>query len=233
MLLFSLFNLFLFAFLPPVFWLAYFLKKDIHPEAKRNIIFAFLGGGVITIPTFFIENFLLKIPLPFNGFLVLLITSFLFVGLVEELMKFSVFKFGVQNQPFLDEPVDYLIYMITIALGFAAFENIITFTHYNVEQELQASAIVSIIRFWGPNLLHSLCSGMLGFFIFISRLKKKKILFLLGLALASALHGIFNLLIINIDLKHFDSIYFLLGLLVISFLILVRMFSFSKKIQKI
>lgn len=193
------FNLFFFALLPPFIWLLYFLKKDLHPESKRNILVAFLAGGLITIPAYFIESFFLNFSFPLTP-VVIFFNIFIFVALVEEILKLFIFKIYFQEKPFLDEPVDYLIYMITIALGFATFENLFLF-HQNqaLIQSVQASAFVGLIRFLGPNLLHSLSSGLLGFFVFFARQQKKLSLLIFGLIVASALHGVFNLLIMNIE----------------------------------
>ncbi|TSD03009.1 MAG: hypothetical protein Greene071436_358 [Parcubacteria group bacterium Greene0714_36] len=34
----------LLAFLPPIFWLLFYLREDRHPEPKRLLIATFLGG---------------------------------------------------------------------------------------------------------------------------------------------------------------------------------------------
>jgi len=222
----NLLNLFLFGLLPPIIWLFYYLKKDVNPESKINILKAFIAGGLITIPVYFIETFFLSTDISLSPFVAFLATNFIFVALLEEISKFFVFKVGFENKPFLDEPVDFLIYMITIAIGFATFENVFIFYQFNFANSIQVSLIVGVIRFLGPNLLHSLSSGLLGVFIYFAKTKKNILFIIFGLIIATALHGMFNLLIINMG--NLFNIFLLIFLLLSSFIILLKSFKFLK-----
>lgn len=224
-------NLFLFGLLPPLIWLFYYLKKDVNPESKTNILKAFVAGGLITIPVYFIETFFLGADIPLSPFVAFLATNFIFVAFIEEIFKFFTFKFGFENKPFLDEPVDYLIYMITIALGFATFENIFIFYQFNFADSAQVSLIVGIIRFLGPNLLHVLASGLLGIFIYFAKTKKNILFIIFGIIIATALHGTFNLFIININ--NIFNIFLLVFVLLSSFFILLMGFKFLKVAKKL
>jgi len=219
-------NLFLFGLLPPVIWLFYYLKKDVNPESKINILKAFIAGGLITIPVYFIETFFLGANISLSPFVAFLATNFIFVALLEEISKFFVFKVGFANKPFLDEPVDFLIYMITIALGFATFENIFIFYQFNFADSIQVSLIVGIIRFLGPNLLHTLSSGLLGIFIYFAKAKKNILFIIFGIIIATALHGTFNLLIINTS--NIFNIFLLIFILLFSFFVLLKGFKILK-----
>lgn len=223
-------NLFLFGFLPPLVWLFYFLKKDTNQESKINILKAFVAGGLMTIPAYFIETFFLSSNLPLSPFMALLAANFIFVAMLEEIFKFGVFKLGFENKPFLEEPTDFLIYMITIALGFATFENVFILYQFNFADVISTSMVVGIIRFLGPNLLHSIASGLLGFFACWAKIRKNQAFVIIGILTAIALHGIFNLLIIKTD--SIFSIFLLALILIMTFFVLLKSFKILKVANK-
>jgi len=116
----------IFAFLPSLIWLVFFLRKDAHPESKKMILKIFLYGVLVALPALFIEKGALQFIrdyIPENSTLFLFLKIFVGVALIEEFMKYLVFKIKVSPSPEFDEPIDAMIYMIIIALGFAAFEN--------------------------------------------------------------------------------------------------------------
>ncbi|MFW6283032.1 MAG: PrsW family glutamic-type intramembrane protease [Minisyncoccales bacterium] len=160
---------------------------------------------------------------------------FIGVALIEEFAKYSAVWIGLFRQTegnraeaALDEPTDIMIYMIIAGLGFAAFENILLLCtgFYPVFR-------LTFLRFIGATFLHALSSGIFGFLIALSyfELKKRKRLFLLGLFLATALHGLYNFFIM--ESKEMSP--FLLSLVIFSVLINFGVFvSFAfKKLSKI
>lgn len=54
----------------------------------------------------------------------------LFAGLNEESCKLMATLWLTHRQPEVDEPIDPMIYAMSVALGFAAFENILYMIHY-------------------------------------------------------------------------------------------------------
>lgn len=183
--------------LPALIWLAFFLRKDVHPEPPSKVLEIFLLGMLVTIPTFILEK---------GGWIIfskfLIINLFLelfylfFAAFVEEIMKFLVVKENVLKSSELDEPTDVILYMIISALGFAAAENIFQILKIKT---LKLALILAIFRFWGAIFLHALVSGFIGYFLALSfyEKKNKKILPLAFLG-ATTLHWIFNFLIIQI-----------------------------------
>jgi len=128
---------------------------------------------------------------------------YLFVGgaLVEEYLKYLVVKLEVLRSSELDEPIDIMLYMIIAGLGFAALENILILINYHPFLQLPKTLEIIILRFLTATFLHALCSGIVGYFLAISffNLKKQKKFLLMGLGIAIALHGSYNLSIIKID----------------------------------
>lgn len=215
--------IFLLAFVPSLVWLAFYLRKDPRPEPRRFLLLTFFLGAFITIIGSQAENVWFKSwahnsANPQLGMLVLLF----FFPFLEELFKFIAARLStIKNKYFLDEACDPMIYMITAALGFAAAENLKVYfatifgqvtsltlhniLNINLSQDiLLGLAFTAIIRFIATVLLHSLSSGILGYFWSLARLSQNKFkVWLLaiptGLLFATILHSLFNYLIMNIN----------------------------------
>ncbi len=214
-------------------WLLGFLKLDKLPEPTKMILKMFFWGALIIFPVFVIEfsgNFLLnKMTLP--PLIVSIIYWFLIIGLVEEFFKYLLVKIKILKNPAFDEPVDAVIYMIVVALGFAALENIL-YLLPPVEKALTFSelfirtAAISFFRFLGATLLHSLCSALVGFFLALSIYKKEKRARLIasGLLTVTLLHGLYNFSIIEIE----EPLKFVIPVIILFGLTLFLVFAFWK-----
>lgn len=123
--------LIIFALLPSIIWLLFFLRKDAHPESNRMILRVFLYGMLAAILAAVAERIIVSgllervEGLAYSPFLILILDLFIVIALVEEVAKYLVVKIGVWRSPELDEPLDIMLYMIIAALGFAALENIL------------------------------------------------------------------------------------------------------------
>ena len=200
----------IFGILPSLIWLFYYLKKDLHPEPKRMILKIFIYGALATIPVFFIQINLsqllsqIRASLFFVDYPIVieLLKWFLVIAFTEEIFKYLVVKLAVFRSRELDEPVDIMIYMIVAALGFAAVENILyLLVPSNTVSFLQTTIAISFVRFIGATFLHTLCSALIGYFLAksCSRRKNRLRVALLGIALATLLHGLYNFSIITLD----------------------------------
>ncbi|MFO0985116.1 MAG: PrsW family glutamic-type intramembrane protease [Planctomycetota bacterium] len=58
------------------------------------------------------------------GPVMFVITVFLFIAFLEELCKYGLLRAGARNDAAIDEPFDWVVYAVAIALGFAAAENL-------------------------------------------------------------------------------------------------------------
>jgi len=197
--------LLLFALAPSLIWLVFYLRKDAHPEPNRMIIKIFLAGMLITLPAIFIENFMEGF---FNGLAIsktmaLVLYFLLGIALVEELLKYVVVKVGVFRNPALDEPLDVMLYMIISALGFAAFENILLISKLSQVYPFSDLFLVNTIRFIEAIFLHALVSGLFGYFLALGFLKRRAapLFFVVGLGIATILHGAFNFYIFTLGDK--------------------------------
>jgi protease PrsW len=196
---------FVFGMIPLIIWLVFFLLRDWkNPEPKKVIIHAFLMGVLATafvlILQYLIEAFT-KINIP--SFYEIIryhdnFKAFVFVALVEELIKFLVIYITLRHSKHLDEAIDPMIYMIVCAIGFSAVENY--FSIFNQLNTIVVPLQTLTARFLGANLLHIICSGVVGFFWSLQIYTKKHGLLVLGLVLAIAFHAVFNTLIFTYGL---------------------------------
>lgn len=185
---------FLGGLLPSLIWLYFLLKEDArHPEPKKLIALAFIAG-MLAVP--------LALPLEQYAKTHLLgIAPVLGAwALIEELIKYGMAAAVILWRNAVDEAPDYVIYMITVALGFAAGENILFLLAPLIDGNVASSIFTGNLRFLGSTLLHVVSSAAIGFALAFS-VAKGKLWHLfagaLGLILSVALHTAFNLLIIN------------------------------------
>jgi len=198
-------SLFAFALLPSLIWLFYYLRKDVHPEPKYLIITVFVAGGISAAMGYFFQKEASGIitslgnSFPDILFLWSFLQGFLVVAFSEELLKYLSFALPMRGHSELDEPMDFVVYMITAAMGFAAAENLLLFFSLSPETLLPDIAYTSFIRFISAVFLHALASGILGVFIAYSWRFSRKDILLGGLLFATSFHGLYNFLVPKID----------------------------------
>jgi len=217
-----------FGLFPSLIWLNFYLRRDVRPEPKLMIVKVSFFGFLAILPAFFLETAIIREfgKLNLSPFLLSTLDIFFGVALVEEFLKFLVVKDKVLIDPEFDEPVDAMIYMISAALGFAAGENLLVLFPLKFSVLPQIFSI-SLLRFLGATFLHTLASGILGFFIGLSlrpRGKKWQLIFI-GLALAILLHGFYNFSIMELEGN--------LKILIPSTLLIISAFFLSFSFKKI
>lgn len=197
-----------FAILPSIIWLSFYLRQDKRPEPKRMVIKIFILGMIIAIPAIILERaaadlygFLNKFCNPQVCFILYV---FLGIAFVEEFLKYLTVRFSVLKDPELDEPIDVIIYLIIAALGFAAMENLLLFFRPSpalLSLSLQEMAFTSFVRMITATFLHALSSGILGYFIALSfyKVNRRKTLAIFGITLATLLHGFYNFSIMDME----------------------------------
>jgi RsiW-degrading membrane proteinase PrsW (M82 family) len=181
--------------LPSFAWLIFYLSEDKNPEPKKTLFFAFIAGGFSTFVVLALQTFINKIAIS-GGIQEHSPISFLILGGLEEIFKFLAVYLVISKRPEFDEPIDAMIYMITAALGFAAVENVAAIYATSMPNILETTTL----RFFGATLLHTLSSGLIGYYWAKSILanNSKKIL-IFGLMFGTSLHAVFNYLIIRYE----------------------------------
>ena len=180
--------------LPALLWLWFWLREDnIHPEPRARIAQCFLAGmGAVFVALFF--QWLTMNVLPNVTIRYIVWAS------IEESAKFLVAYLVALRMGVSDEPIDMLVYMITVALGFSALENTLFMLGAFNTGDYVTAIITSDMRFMGASIVHVVSSASIGFMLAISFYRSQTVRFfagLAGLAIAVALHSSFNLSIIT------------------------------------
>lgn len=202
---------------PALIWVWFWNREDAqHPEPTRLIIAAFIIGMVAV-----------ALVVPLQKFAITYASGTLLVVLwaaIEELVKFGVAYFTVLSHEADDEPIDPLIYLITVALGFAAAENALFLIDPIANSGVIDSILTGNFRFLGATLLHVLSSSVIGVALGLSFYKRRLIKFwyaIVGIILAVVLHGLFNFFILKSSggelIRIFSFVWVGLVLLLIAF----------------
>ncbi len=188
--------------LPALAWLWFWRREDAaHPEPRKLIALAFFAGMVTVAVVIPMERFVQPYLIVMGGAMVtgqtLVFTAWSFI---EEIMKYFAARFTVLKRREDDEPIDPVIYMVTVALGFAAAENTLFLLSPLGGDGFVQTFITGNLRFIGATLLHVLSSAVIGVALALSFYKSRKIKrhnIFLGVILAGLLHSAFNFFILN------------------------------------
>ncbi len=191
----ALLTAFLAGLLPALIWLFYWLLEDkLEPEPKLLLFVTFIGGMLAVLLVLPLEQYASTI---FTGTALIIIWAAL-----EELCKFGAAYFIALRTKVFDEPIDAVIYMVTVALGFSALENAL-FIFDPIKNGLVAHSIaIGDLRFMGAMLLHILASAIIGImmaFTFYKPAPTRRFFTFIGVILAVALHTLFNFFILKSD----------------------------------
>lgn len=179
--------------LPSLLWLWFWLREDnLHPEPRGILVASFVAGCIAVIIAIVLEKFV-------QGSVTDPTFRFIAWAAIEEIVKFGVVVLIAFHANILDEPIDAMIYCITVALGFAALENAFFVLNPLSAGELSTSLVTGNLRFVGASLVHVVSSAMIGFMVGISfyrGIAVKTVCIVAGIILAVTLHSAFNLAII-------------------------------------
>ncbi len=213
--------------LPALAWLWFWRREDsVHPEPRRLIALAFLAGMVAVAVVIPLQKFVAP-------FFVSTTLMFSVWSTMEEVIKYVMARLTVLRRREDDEPIDPVIYMVTVALGFAAAENTLFLLSPLSGDTLIQTVMTSNLRFVGATLLHVLSSAVIGVFLGLSFYKKRltrRWYVLAGVILASALHSLFNFLILNTPEEHVLRTF---GLVWLGVILLLAMLEYIKRIHPI
>jgi RsiW-degrading membrane proteinase PrsW (M82 family) len=187
---------FLGGIVPVLVWLWFWHREDsARPEPTLVILIAFLAGmasvpAVLPIQKWALQYFALHSPI-----LILVWAT------AEEIIKYAAAGLFILWRKTVNEPIDVVVYMITVALGFAALENTLFLMNPIGDGNVIESIITGDLRFLGATLLHTLASATIGITLALAYYKSfwaKQLYGFVGLILAILLHTAFNLLIIHL-----------------------------------
>lgn len=184
---------FLGGLVPALFWLWFWLREDREkPEPYALIAVSFIAGMAIVPIVLPLQKMALELYTDLN-----LIFAWV---IIEEVLKYGIALLVILWHKEVDEPIDLIIYMIAVALGFAALENALFIFNPLISGEFASSILTGHFRFLGATLLHVLASGTVGAALALAYYTKRStqmVAGLIGLCIAIVLHALFNFFIMN------------------------------------
>ena len=211
--------------LPSLLWLWFWLREDnLHPEPRSLITASFIAGMLVVIAAIVLEKYTADIFTDEKY-------KYIVWAAIEEISKFLAVAIIAFRSKHLDEPIDAMIYFITVALGFVAVENALFILSPLVDGEITKSIVTGNMRFVGASLVHIVSSAVIGFMFGIAFYKKRIVKIfstIIGVILAITLHASFNLSIINETVTNTLKVF---GLVWVAVVILIMLFEEIKGIN--
>ena len=179
----------------PIYLLGmYFYKKDTIKEPTYILRRLFLGGIFSVIIVSFISVFeiilfpKIKSIESIDNILIILFYSYILVSSVEEISKFiMIYKLGYKNKEF-DQAYDIILYSIFVGLGFACLENIFYIIGNPAIETVLLRGITAVPA-------HISFQVIMGYYLYLSKMKNKETNILLGILIPIILHGTYDFLI--------------------------------------
>ncbi|MDE2188471.1 MAG: PrsW family intramembrane metalloprotease, partial [Patescibacteria group bacterium] len=127
--------------LPAFLWLWFWLREDnLHPEPRLAIMLTFLIGMLSVAVAAYFEGISTAFT---NG----QTQQYIVWAIIEELAKsIAVICIALFSSQ-IDEPIDFMIYFLTAALGFSALENSLFLLNPNTTNNFASFVAVGDFRF--------------------------------------------------------------------------------------
>ena len=118
------------------------------------------------------------------------------VGLAQELCKYVAVRYTIYTSPEFDEPMDGVVYMMSVGTGFAVWLNYHRLQGMGGKVYLSTGAAEAVIT----TLAHASFAGFLGYVLGRAKFTRRGpvsrgVLLFLGLVGAAALNGVFSLVV--------------------------------------
>jgi RsiW-degrading membrane proteinase PrsW (M82 family) len=204
------------ALLPSVLILRYFLKHDAFPEPRDSIAKTFAWGVASIVPAVILAMILILLLSGVSaddttGAIVrAAILAFFGAAIPEELFKFAVLFFYCRRLNDFDEPMDGIVYGVTVSLGFATLENVLYVFNGGIG--------LAIIRGFTAVPGHALFGVIMGFYFGLAHFgpRNRKLLWTAYL-LPVLFHGLYNmpLMALQSDVSDVSAFWVLLSILVL------------------
>lgn len=173
-------------------WILAVYREDKRPEPIFYVAAAFVMGALTILPSLSIEGWALTCPFLAQyqkSVYARMALFFMFVGPVEEVLKFLPIWLLYYPRKFFDEPADGIIYSAACAIGFATAENL----HF---LRNGAEPLEMLCRTPGGPFIHILFASYwgvtLGWATRLPQRRARRQLIEAGLVWASFMHGAFD-----------------------------------------
>lgn len=214
--------LLLITILPSILIIIFFVNSDRFREPTSEILKVFFYGILITIPAYFLNSFFASI-LYQTKLHHSLIGSFFTAAPIEEGLKLAVMYYLVFKMKDFNEPLDGIVYGVSVSLGFATLENF--YYVYVLSDTFNTSAMsLAALRAFSAIPAHAVFGIFMGYFFMKYAFIKKGDNLIFAFLVPFALHGCYNLFV-------YSNFLVAIILIIISWIIGLRLFSKLKKGQ--
>ena len=153
-----------------------FLLKNFLLGASLSVLLTFVLGGMATR---------LLPDLQASNILDMFIKAFFVVALIEEFSKYIIVRYFAQPNKEFNEPYDGIVYAVAVSMGFATLENVLYVYTYGFQ--------TGIFRAFTAVPAHAAFAILMGYYMGSAKFSKnKRWLNLLGLSVATLLHGAYD-----------------------------------------
>lgn len=186
------------ATLPVVFLAHMAYVKDTEREPIGLLIRCFLMGMLIIIPIAILEFVEMEVieGMGITGSMQSFLMAFLVAGLSEELFKYIGVRYVLRRSTYFNQFYDGIVYAVFVSLGFALVENIGYVLEYGLE--------TAIVRCFISVPAHAFFGVFMGYYLSLAQLgdqaQRRKNL-ILALVVPTVLHGIFDFILMDLDIK--------------------------------
>ena len=218
------------AILPALFFILLIYFKDKYSkEPIKYLIFAFILGMISTLPASLLENLIfsnikLNIQLEISAF----IEAFFFIAFIEEGIKFLMFRWFIWPKNYFDEPIDGVVYMVAIGMGFAFLENFAFI--FNDLSNVLSIALMSAVM---PTPAHFIFAVAMGYYFGYAKfnfVRKKKKLMLYGFLITFLSHGMYDYLLMLVP-KYPFCLFIAIAFIIIYLIIALRLINRHQKLS--
>lgn len=158
-------------------------------EPRWTLLMSFVWGVLATVPAMVFE---IAADSQFQavGITGTILFTFLFVAVVEELVKFIPLRYYAFTRKSFTEPLDGIVHGVMIAMGFATLENI----GYVLGAKPHEAVDTALLRMVSAVPGHATWGVIMGYFVGLAKFDYKRRPFLLftGLLLAVIGHGAYD-----------------------------------------
>ena len=175
---------------PSILILGFFVLSDKFKEPKLTILTVFFLGFLICLPAGILNTFSDNL-INDGGLSKRLAHSFLGPAWAEELLKFLILYLIVVRRNEFNEPMDGIVYGVTVSLGFATYEN------YDYVFRLAETWDINpmdmaIWRSYSAVPMHGLNGCLMGFYFGKYAFTNNKKFLVLSLLVPFLMHGFYN-----------------------------------------
>jgi protease PrsW len=180
---------------PGIAIMLYIYWRDNHDrEPVKHLIICFLLGLLSIVPAVLIEQWLSGVQVNiFEARSVSgqLFSAYIVAATVEEIVKFAFCRLYAYPKKDFNEPLDGIVYMVMVAMGFATLENV-----FYIFNDAKGGIGTGVMRMFLAVPGHACWGVIIGYFMGLAKFKqsgiKRVVLMITGLLLAILLHGTYD-----------------------------------------